>query len=443
MNRFTRAAAAAAALAAVLALPVAFAQAPSGVNFANYVSVGDSLAAGFTSNSLVDTHQANSVPALLARQANATGFEQPTVTEPGLPPELQLLRLVPCCVIAPKSTTGGQPSNLGLARHYNNLAVPGATAVDALQTVSDDGGFHDLILRGLGTQVAQAVAARPTFITLWIGNNDVLGAAIRGRAVDGVTLTPTAIFRQVYQDIVNALRTTGARIVAANLPDVTSIPFVTTVPPVVVNPATSLPVLVNGQPVPLLGPTGPLPSGSFVTLAASSLLAQGIGIPEVLGGQAVQSGGTCQGCLPDEVILDPAEVASIRDHVAANNRAISEIAAGAAIPVLDVNSVLAELATRGRDIGGTVVTSEFLTGGFFSYDGVHPTELGYAIAANEWIRVINASGAELPLIDLARFMGVSGAGRAADSSRGSAPRPTFTREAYDALLRVFPEVSAR
>jgi lysophospholipase L1-like esterase len=443
MNRLARVSAAAAALAGLLSLPAAFAQGQSGVSFANYVSVGDSLAAGFTSGSLVDTHQANSVPALLARQAAAQGFEQPTVTEPGLPPELTLVRLVPTPVIQPKATAGGQPSNLNLARPYNNLAVPGATAVDALNTVSDDGGFHDLILRGFGTQVAQAVAARPTFITLWIGNNDVLGAAIRGRAVDGVTLTPTAIFRQVYQDIVNALRTTGARIVAANLPDVTSIPFVTTIPPVVVNPATGQPALVNGQPVPLLGPTGPLPTGTYVTLAASSLLAQGIGIPQALGGQAIQSGGTCQGCLPDEVVLDPAEVASIRDHVAANNRAISEIAAGAAIPVLDVNALLAELAGSGRDIGGTSVSADFLTGGFFSYDGVHPSELGYAIAANEWIRAINATGGTLPLVDLSGFMDVSGAGRAGAASRGRAPGVAFTREAYDALLRAFPEVSAR
>ena len=44
------------------------------------------------------------------------------------------------------------------------------------------------ILRGLGTQVQQAVALRPGLITVWIGNNDVLGAAVRGTAPDLVAI---------------------------------------------------------------------------------------------------------------------------------------------------------------------------------------------------------------------------------------------------------------
>src|SRR4029078_8817592 len=106
------------------------------------------------------------------------------------------------------------------------------------------GALHDISLRGMGTQVQQAIALRPTAITLWIGNNDVLGAALRGRAIDGVTLTPTAVFRAPCGQIVAALKTTGAFIVAANLPDVTTIPFVTTLRPFVTNPSTGEPVLI-------------------------------------------------------------------------------------------------------------------------------------------------------------------------------------------------------
>ena len=169
------------------------------------------------------------------------------------------MSLVPAPLIAPKASTAGAPTNLSLARPYNNLAVPGATSVDALTRTTDAGGLHDLILRGMGTQVQQAVALRPTAITLWIGNNDVLGAALRGRAIDGVTLTPTDAFRTTYAQIVAALKPTGAFIVAATLPDVTSIPFVTTIRPYVVNSAGE-PVLLAGSRVPLLGPEGALPS---------------------------------------------------------------------------------------------------------------------------------------------------------------------------------------
>ena len=76
-------------------------------------------------------------------------------------------------------------------------------------------------------------------------------------------------------------------------------------------------VLVGGNRVPLIGPSGPLPSTALVTLAASTLLAQGIGIPSALGGR-----GTA---LPDEVVLDPTEIATIQDHVDQDNQAIKDI----------------------------------------------------------------------------------------------------------------------
>jgi lysophospholipase L1-like esterase len=405
--------------------------APAQTDFTVYVSVGDSLAAGFSSGALVETHQRNSVPALIAGQAAVANFEQPLISEPGIPSELTLLSLFPTQLV-PKPGLGA-PLNLGLARPYNNLAVPGATSIDALNTISDGGGLHDVILRGLGTQVQQAVASRPTIITLWIGNNDVLGAAISGRAIDGVTLTPTDVFRVVYAAIVLELSQTGAFIVAANLPDVTSIPFLTTIPPVVADPVTGRPIEINGNTVPLLGEQGTLQLSpdAKVTLAASSLLAQGIGIPVELGGQARIEGLRCIGCLPDEAYLTPSEVAFIQDHVRVNNQSIGTICSTAGIPVVDVNSLLNQAATTGIEIGGVTVTSDFLSGGLFSYDGVHPTELGYALVANEWVRAINQNGGSLEEINVRPFMGLSA------QSQPRTGLVELAREAYQDLLELF------
>ncbi len=378
---------------------VAQATTPSPISFSAYYSIGDSLAAGYANNTLVESHQATSVPALLARQAAVADFQQPLISEPGIPPEYTLTRLVPSPIVAPKADTAGAPRNAGLARSYNNLAVPGATVVDALSRATDSGGFHDVILRGRGTQVAQVVAARPSFVTVWIGNYDVLGAVIRGRAVEGVTVTPAAAFRAAYEQVIAAVRATGARVVTANLPDVTAIPYVTTLSRLVLNPATGQPLVINGQQVPLLGPAGPLPPGTLVTLAAGTLIAQGHGIPTAAGGR-----GTA---LPDEVILDAAEVSFLRDRVNANNQAITEIAAAASIPVVDVSAFYRALLSGGYTVGGVVLNNNFLTGGIISYDGVHPTDLGYAILANEWIRVINANGGTLDPVDLGRFSGIT------------------------------------
>jgi len=423
------------AAAASCALPGSVrAQASIGV----YVSLGDSLAAGFSNGALVESHQRVSVPALIARQARVDGFEQPLVGEPGIPAELALVGLVPVPTIAPKSADQGAPLSPSLPRPYNNLAVPSATVQDAL--VTQAGGYHDIVLRGQGSQVAQAASLAPTFVTLWIGNNDVLGAVVRGSAVDGVTLTPVASFKSAYEQVAAALKATGASVIAANLPDVTAIPFATTLRAVVTDPLTGEPVLVNGQTVPLLGSTGPLPTGSLVTLAASTYLAEGIGIPAAQGGTGLP--------LPDEVVLDPAETAAIRDRVNALNQVIRDVCAASGFALLDMHALMEELSTRGREVGGVTLTSAFLSGGVFSYDGVHLTDLGYALVANEWIALINATGGHVPLVDLGPFLGFAPGGGAGTASwRASTPaagaRARLDPRAWAALLKVFPRLNDR
>lgn len=390
-----------------------------------YIALGDSLTAGFSSGSLVETHQRNSYPALIARADGSASFEQPTVSEPGIPAELTLVSLTPGPIVAPKASQPGAPTNLGLARPYNNLGIPGADSLDILATVTDGGGFHDLILRGHGTALQQAAALHPAFITLWIGNNDALGAALQGRAIEGTTLTPVAKFRDRYTQIVADVKAMGGTVVAANIPDVDTIPFVTTIHPYVVNPVTQEPVLdANGQTVPLIGPTGSLASNAYVLLSASSLLAQGIGVPKALGGQGTP--------LPDSVVLDADEVGAIKDHVAGYNLAIQDLCSAAGIPVLDVNAIFRDIVTNGRNVGGVRLSADYLTGGIFSYDGVHPTELGYAVLANEWIAKINEGGLNLPVVDLGPFLGV---GQQARTHRGPIE---FSEEAYRNLMQAFP-----
>jgi hypothetical protein len=426
---------------AVLALVAAFFNAaPAGAqtSFTTYVALGDSLTAGISNGALVETHQRRSYPALLAAHAGVSAFEQPLMSEPGIPTELALVTLIPP-VVSAKATKPGAPLRLDLTRPYNNLGVPGAKVSDLLTRVTDGGGFHDLTRRARGPALAQGLSLKPTMVTLWIGPDDVLGAAVSGRAIEGVTLTPVASFRAAYQSVVNAIKQSGASAVAANIPDVTTIPFVTTIQPIVVSPTTGAPVRVNGQTVALIGPDGPLPANSLITLAAAPLLLRGDGIPTALGGTGR--------ALPDEVILDLGEVAAMRERVGQYNQVIAEICQGAGIPVLDVNAFFANVAAHGYMIGGITLTNAFLSGGLFGYDGVHPTDLGYALIANQWIGLINSRGGQLTEVDLGPYLGVasaaSGSATAHSTARGvlaggRAPWTAFTAEAYDALRAAFP-----
>ena len=369
-------------------------------NFSKYVALGDSLTAGFSSGSINRTYQVNSYPALIYRQATGmtTGFEQPLVSEPGLPGILRLVSLRPLS-IAPTPGTG-QPTNLNLPRPYDNLAVPGAKLHDLLTKTESTSASDptDLVLRRLGfTQLQQGLSLKPTFVTLWIGNNDVLGAATSGIAIGGVTLTPVDQFQADYTAVVNAIASTNAKMALANIPDVTSIPFVTTLSRFIVNPATNQPVLVNGQPVPLIGPNGPLQAGDFVLLTATAELAQGRGIPTALGGSGQP--------LSDTSVLSAAEAATIHDYIVAYNQIIAKAATDKGAALVDANAILKDLATNGIRVGGISYTSAFLTGGVFSYDGVHPTAFGYAYIANQFIDAINKQfGGDIPEVDLYPFV---------------------------------------
>lgn len=417
--------------ALVLALSAATAQAAA--DLTRYVAVGDTLTAAYTNGGLVDVVQENSFPALLHRQATgSTTFEQPLVSAPGIPHLWTLDSLVPVVINTHDGEATGAPQNLALPRPYDNLAVPGAKAHDVVATTSSPSNpLVGLVLRGLGTQLAQAASLDPTFATIWIGNNDVLPAAVSGVVIDGVTLTTKAVFEPDFRTIVDTLSANGARLAVGTIPDVTLIPYVTTLPRFVVNPQTGEPILgQDGTPVPLVGPDGPLESGDFVLLSASTHLKQGYGLPQ----------GICPiaACPPltNGDILSAGEVAAIRARTSELNGVITGLAAAGSFAVVDLNRTMADVAAHGITLGGVDFDAGFLTGGIFGYDGVHLTPFGYATVANEFIAAINRTfGNAIPLVDMTPFMfeGLPDFGGAPDGTVTANFR--MSPEAVSALFR--------
>ena len=396
--------------------------------FDKYVALGDSLTAGVESNCLVQRNQVNSYPAQLAQLFGINDFEQPIVQEIALTnplvgnPCLGAVFVPPSTISVAPVSQMGPPLNLFLQRPYDNLGLPGAQVADLTQLTEGNPSGSDveqsaaLILRNVpgsplnGTSAVQQanllLAPAPNnIVTLWIGNNDVLGAATSGIVVDGVTVTTVADFTASYAAILDALDPVTSTMALANIPDVTAIPFTSTIPPVLVDPATRQPVIVNGGLVPLLGegdtanpctPVAPdqgcpLPIGTLVTLPASALLAQRIGVPVAAGGTGlplphghIDATGAHAG-----VTLYPDEVALLQQRIVDFNEAISSFDP---VVLLDVYGIFNDIRAHGYHIGGLTLTSTFVTGGIFSYDGVHPSTIGYTLITDEFVRVLNASG---------------------------------------------------
>lgn len=168
--------------------------------FDRYVALGNSITAAFQSGGLHFETQNQAYPVLLAAKAGAS-FGVPAMAHPGCPPP----------VAGPLTTErigGGlcagrvQP----LPSLVQNLAVPGATVAHATQQAGTGSGL-DLLILGARSQITAMRSAQPTLVSVWLGNNDALGAALNG---DPALLTPIAEFQAAYDAVVDAILETPA-----------------------------------------------------------------------------------------------------------------------------------------------------------------------------------------------------------------------------------------
>jgi hypothetical protein len=125
---------------------------------------------------------------------------------------------------------------------------------------------------------------------------------------------------------------------------------------------------------------------------------------------AMQAGGlvTSGDSIPGNLTLTDAEETTIGQAVDGFNQVIAGISASTTpnIPVIPMNLILNTLNTSGYDgySGKFVFFDPANTA--FSLDGVHPNNGGYAIIANEFIKVMNQfPDIQIPLLNTADYKG--------------------------------------
>lgn len=220
-------------------------------DFSKYVALGNSLTAGYSDGALFRAGQENAYPKLLADQFLLAGggeFKIPYMNDNvgGLLLGGNVIagpRLI-FNGSAPVSLPGGVPTTeiaVPLTGPFNNLGVPGAKSFHLLAPNYGDvsgvlaGTANPYFVRfrsSASTSVlADAMAQQPTFFSLWIGNNDVLGYATTGG--DGTNpITPSdgapgVGFDATYGALIATLTSQGAKGVVANIPYVSTIPHFT------------------------------------------------------------------------------------------------------------------------------------------------------------------------------------------------------------------------
>ncbi|MBU2995657.1 G-D-S-L family lipolytic protein [Cellulophaga baltica] len=490
-------------------------------DFSTYVSIGNSLTAGFTDNALFIASQENSMPNMLSQKfalAGGGSFVQPLMNDNYGGVAVGGTRILEPRLVFDGSGPAALESLIGdvtvttdlLVNNptgpFNNLGVPGAKSFHLLAP-----GYGNLANVSLGlanpyfvrmtgatpdaSVLELALAQSPSFVSLWIGSNDVLGYALSGGdGSDEITPLDGDVgvgFNATYATIIGALAASGAQGVAANIPDITSIPHFTTVPynpldptdatfgaqiatlngvfgqlnqvfaflqvsersivfseteasavvvkdetlvdlsaeiTAVLNASTTFPTFVESFGLPAAAASivanlfgvvygqarqataddlFVLPSSSIIgeinTEAYSFFVSQGLS--ETLAAQFSVEGVSYP--LDDKWVLLPSEQEEIATAISAFNSTIEASVTQAGFAFVDVNSILNQLANGGVTSEDYILTSNLVTGGAFSLDGVHPTAKGYAFLANEFLTAIDetydsnfeASGSLLDLLE--------------------------------------------
>jgi lysophospholipase L1-like esterase len=230
-------------------------------NFTKYVALGDSFAAGYSDGALFVEAQKGAYPNILAQQfaeAGGGAFSTPLMGDNigGL--------LLGGNVIAgqrlyfngsaPVAVSGAPTTNVAtkVTGPFGNLGVPGAKSYHLVAA-----GYGNVagVAAGLAnpyyarfatsatsTVLADAVAQTPTFFSLWIGGNDVLGYATSGgigvnrtgnvdpSSYGSNDITDPGVFAYAYNALITNLTANSAKGVVANLPYVSTLPYFTTVP---------------------------------------------------------------------------------------------------------------------------------------------------------------------------------------------------------------------
>jgi hypothetical protein len=203
--------------------------------FDRYVSMGNSITAGFQSGGINDSTQLQSYAVLLAQAMHSPSF-LPLLSRPGCPPPYTNVFTQTRLPSPP-----GYPVSSGTtcflrrispttpAPYISNTAVPGAEVIDIynnLDATSNANSLTQFILGGL-TQVQMMRKAQPTFVSVWIGNNDVLGAATRAdSAGDSLRITPVATFQANYNAVLDSIADADPQgAILIGVAKVTSIPF--------------------------------------------------------------------------------------------------------------------------------------------------------------------------------------------------------------------------
>jgi len=438
-----------------------FTPSAGGADFSSYVVVGNSLSAGFADGALYSSGQEYSFSNIIAEQLQFVGnngtFKIPMMpTENGVRPNLTPQGIY----FTTKLIVGYSTDCLG-----NTSLAPVPAVKDPNQqelqaqlftSVADQGPFNNvavpnikithIFMPGYGLLnpyygrfatnpqtdkiIDEPAKVNPTFFQFWLGNNDILGYATSGglEPVTPVGGTVGVGFEASYNAAIETMISLTGKGVVANIPNITSIPFFTTVPynAVVLTQQAQVDALNTAYaPYNTLMEQYGFPYRINFALGQNAMIIYDAAIPfppeyeqfkfrqiaqdELVLLTVPQDSLKCAGWgtqkpVPDQYVLTTTELNVIQSTTSAYNSIIKNAVNKYNLAFFDANSKLKVVSSNGVVEDGVSFTSTLITGNSFSTDGIHLSPQGNALVANYFIEAINSKyAANIPLVNMTDY----------------------------------------
>lgn len=397
---------------------------PGNAVFTKTVAIGGNYMAGYQDGALFLKGQKFSIPALITKQfelVDGEHFNQSLMpddkglglTNTGFTTAAHLGYKTDCkgiSILTPIqdsiSIADAAPYLSGIAGNgVQNFAVPFATIPNYFDPAfgksfssGNKNPYYNRIASnpGVSNIYEDAKAQNATFIIAWLGMEDIYNYA--GNGGKGSLIPSSANFSTSLDILLGGITANGAKGVIANIPDFRTLPYYSLIKwnslettqaqadslNYFYNTLSGIPQIhfSSGKNGLIINDTNAaggyrqLHSGEYVTLSFP------------------QDSMKCSnyGLLPSPVdnryVLDSTEVFVIDQAINSYNLVIMQKAEQYRLAFVDMYSYFNSVNT-GIKWNGASLNTEFITGGFFSLDGYHPNQRGYALIANEYIKAIN------------------------------------------------------
>ncbi len=401
------------------------------INPSHFVCLGGNEMAGYCNDALYYNGQEQSLGNLLAKQLKLVGgedFSQPLMPESSVGishnglSKLILGYKTDCLnnsSLSPvRLATSGDLSALNTSVYnpsvsFGNWGIPGLKIPDVF-SLNYSNPFYTRMQSSAGISILDEsiFSNNATFFAIYLGVEDVLAFAKSGATTDSMTPLSGAIgldFENSLSIILATLSGSGAKGVISTIPDVTQLPYFTTIPINSLDLDSANAHTLNSVYNPI-GFDFVVGTNSFMIEDPS---ANAFGVRPLEDGERILLSTPLDSvkCFKmgsvfpfrSEFILTIDEINEIQTRINQYNAVIKNLAEQYNLAVVDTKEWYHGL-NNGMVYNGSPINSSFVSGSVFSLDGITLTGRGNALLCNEFINAINSKyNANIPKVNALEY----------------------------------------